>query len=87
MPDTDQGLSLGVPAFRVDGRVFAGFSATKHHLSYLPHSGTVLSELDEDVAGHARSKGVLRVAVDTPLPEEPVEKLISARRLEIGRLG
>ncbi len=87
VPEAEQGISYGVPAFRMDGRVVAGFSAAEHHLSYLPHSGTLLSELDEDVAGYARSKGALRFAVDTPLPREVVEKLISARRIEIQQLG
>jgi hypothetical protein len=32
-----------VPAFVVNGKAVAGFAAFKSHLSYLPHSGSVLS--------------------------------------------
>lgn len=45
VPDAEQGISYGLPAFRVRGKVVAGFAAFKNHLSYLPHSGSVLPEL------------------------------------------
>ena len=34
VPDAEQGLSYGVPAFRVDGKVVAGFAAQKGSLSF-----------------------------------------------------
>lgn len=46
IPDAQLGLSYGVPAFRISGKAVAGFSAAKHHLSYLPHSGSVLDTID-----------------------------------------
>ena len=84
LPQTEQGLSYGVPAFKVDGKVIAGFSAAKNHLSYLPHSGTVLSSLQPgDLEGNSASKGALKFAIDTPLPGDLVAKLITARLAEI----
>lgn len=44
IPDAEQCISYGMPAFKVEGKVIAGFAAFKNHLSYLPHSGFVLSE-------------------------------------------
>jgi len=61
----------------------AGFAAFKNHLSYFPHSGTVLPELPEEVAGYGASKGTLQFAVDTPLPRSLVEKLIAVRLREL----
>lgn len=84
VPGAEQGLSYGVPAFKVDGRVIAGFSAAKHHLSYLPHSGTVLSRLDPaDLVGLEASKGALRFPIDAPLSDDLVAKLIAARSTEV----
>ena len=57
VPDAEEALSDGAPAFRTRGKLVAGFAAAKHHLSYLPHSGTVLAELNEDLAGYGTSKG------------------------------
>ena len=79
VPDAEQCISYGMPAFKVRGKAIAGFGAFKHHLSYFPHSGSVLPELPEDVAGYAGSKGTLQFAVDTPLPKSLVEKLIAVR--------
>jgi uncharacterized protein YdhG (YjbR/CyaY superfamily) len=79
IPDAEQGISYGMPAFRVNGQVIAGFAAFKNHLSYLPHSGSVLDQLADELAGYSMSKGALRFPIDTPLPDDLVEKLISTR--------
>jgi len=79
IPDADEGISYGVPAFRQQGKVVAGFAAFKHHLSYLPHSGSVFPELRKELASYRTSTGALQFAVDTPLPKSLVKKLIAVR--------
>jgi uncharacterized protein YdhG (YjbR/CyaY superfamily) len=79
IPDADQGISYGVPAFKVNGKTVAGFAAFKNHLSYLPHSGSVFRELPDELAGYSMSSGALRFEIDHPLPHELVEKLIAVR--------
>ena len=79
VPDAEQCISYRMPAFQVQGRTVAGFAAFKNHLSYLPHSGSVLPELGEDVTGYESTKGSLHFAVDEPLPKDLVEKLIAVR--------
>ena len=49
-------ISYRVPAFRVDGKVVAGFAAFKDHLSYLPFSGSVLGKLADDLDGYTMTK-------------------------------
>ncbi len=79
MPEAEQGISYQLPAFRVRGKVIAGFAAFKNHLSYLPHSGSVFPELEADLVAYQRSTGALRFPIDEPLPEEIVAKLIKVR--------
>ncbi len=79
VPQAEECISYGMPAFRVNGKVVAGFAAFKDHLSYLPHSGSVLQELGEDLDGYSMSKGALRFPVDHALPDELVEKLVTTR--------
>lgn len=79
IPDAEQGMSYGVPAFRLRGKVIAGFAAFKNHLSYLPHSGSVFPELRGELTSFRTSKGALRFPVDTPLPATLVERLIAVR--------
>lgn len=84
VPDAEECLSYGMPAFKVEGRTVAGFAAFRHHLSYLPHSGSVLGALGDDVAGYEQTKGSLHFAADEPLPGELVERLVLARMREAG---
>jgi len=84
VPEAEQCISYGMPAFKVSGKTVAGFAAFKRHLSYLPHSGSVLSALPDDVSGYETSKGALRFAIDEPLPERLVKKLVTARLRELG---
>jgi uncharacterized protein YdhG (YjbR/CyaY superfamily) len=79
LPDADQGIAYGAPAFKMRGKTIAGFAAFKNHLSYLPHSGSVFPELSAELQGYATSSGALRFEVDQPLPRELVQKLIEVR--------
>jgi uncharacterized protein YdhG (YjbR/CyaY superfamily) len=79
LPEADQGISYGVPAFKVRGKAIAGFAAFKNHLSYLPHSGSVFPQLHDELAGYTTSSGALRFGIDEPLPVPLVEKLITVR--------
>src|SRR4051794_16670306 len=76
VPDAEQCISYGMPAFKVQGKTVAGFAAFKHHLSYLPHSGSVLPALGDDVARYEQTKGSLHFAIDKPLPKRLVKKLV-----------
>jgi uncharacterized protein YdhG (YjbR/CyaY superfamily) len=82
VPDAEQVISYKVPAFRVEGRIVAGFAAFKSHLSYLPFSGSVLPALASELEGYTMTKSALHFPVDRPLPETLVRKLIAARRSE-----
>jgi uncharacterized protein YdhG (YjbR/CyaY superfamily) len=79
VPDAEQGISYGVPAFKVRGKTIAGFAAFKNHLSYLPHSGSVFPQLKDELRGYTTSSGALRFDVAEPLPAALVEKLIAVR--------
>jgi uncharacterized protein YdhG (YjbR/CyaY superfamily) len=79
IPDAEETISYTMPAFTVRGKTVAGFAAFKHHLSYLPHSGSVLAELGHELDGYEQTKGSLHFPVDEPLPAPLVEKLIAVR--------
>jgi len=79
IPDAEQGLSYAVPAFKVDGRVVAGLAAFKSHLSYLPHSGSVLPSIRDRTTDYSQTKSALHFPIDTPLPRELVRELIEIK--------
>jgi uncharacterized protein YdhG (YjbR/CyaY superfamily) len=83
IPNAEECISYGMPAFRLDGKVIAGFAAFKNHLSYLPHSGSVIPKLSEDLAGYKSTEGSLHFPIDQPLPKALVKKLIATRLKDV----
>jgi uncharacterized protein YdhG (YjbR/CyaY superfamily) len=84
VPDAEECISYGMPAFRVGGKVVAGFAAFKNHLAYLPHSGDVLTGLGDLLNGYERTTGSLHFAVDEPLPDDLVRRLVDAKLAILG---
>ena len=85
IPDAGQGIAYGSAGIQGWGQTSGRFRGVQDHLSYFPHSGSVLSELSDDVAPYATSKGALQFAVDAPLPKGLVKKLIAARMKELSQ--
>lgn len=84
VPHAEQGLSYAVPAFRIQGKVIAGLAAFKRHLSYLPHSGSVLSASADALADFDRTKGALHFPLDQPLSRDLVRQLLEERMRQAG---
>ena len=87
VPDAQETISYKVPAFRVDGGIVAGFAAFRDHLSYLPFSGSVLTQMPDELGGYKMTKSALHFPIDAPLPRAIVEKLIAVRLDEVRQRG
>jgi len=83
VPQSEECMSYGMPAFAINGKVVAGFDGFKKHCSYFPHSGSVLEALDGFPEWCEVSKGTLKFPIGKKLPKTLVRKLISVRRKEI----
>ena len=79
LPEAEQGISYGLPAFKVRGKTIAGFAAFKNHLSYLPHSGSVFPQLKDELKDYTTTSGSLHFGIGEPLPAPLVAKLIAVR--------
>ena len=84
VPGAEQGISYRLPAFRLDGKVVAGFGAFRSHLSYFPHSGAVLTRLSPLISEFETTTGSLHFAIGSPLPEPLIGALIAERIKELG---
>jgi uncharacterized protein YdhG (YjbR/CyaY superfamily) len=82
VPDAEECISYGMPAFKLRGKTIAGFAAFKSHLSYLPHSGSVIGKLAKETEGYTKTKGSLHFPADEPLSKELVKKLLDTRSAE-----
>jgi uncharacterized protein YdhG (YjbR/CyaY superfamily) len=79
VPRAEECISYGMPAFRLDGKIVAGFQATAKGCSYYPFSGTTLQTLAGDLQRFSKTKSALHFSPDEPLPAALVRKLIKAR--------
>jgi uncharacterized protein YdhG (YjbR/CyaY superfamily) len=84
VPGVEECISYKMPAFRCDGHVIAGFSATSKGCSYYPFSGTTLRTLAGEIDGYTHTKSALHFGPDEPLPRSLVRKLLEARIAEAG---
>ena len=82
VPRAEECISYGMPAFRVDGKVVAGFLATARGCSYFPFSGSTLATLAADLEGYGRTRSALHFRPERPLPATLVRKLLRARIAE-----
>ena len=79
IPDAEEVVSYGMPAFKLDGRVLAGLLANKKHVGYYPFSGSILHLFPEELAKFSTTKSAIHLPVDKPLAKGLIKKLIKAR--------
>ncbi len=82
VPEVAECISYGMPAFRYQGRVIAGFQATSNGCSYYPFSGTTLKTLAGLIEGYSKTKSALHFGPDKPLPASLIRKLLKSRIAE-----
>ena len=78
-PTATEGISYGVPTFKVKGRPLVGFGAGKSHCSFYLLSTSVMESHRADLEGYDTGKGSIRFLPEAPLPEALVRKLVLAR--------
>lgn len=82
LPKAEECISYGLPAFRLDGKVVAGFAATTKGCSYYPFSGSTLATLEAELRDYSRTSGALHFTPEKPLPRGLVRKLLKTRMAE-----
>ena len=82
-PRAEEGVSYGMPAFRLDGRPLAAFAAAAQHCSLYPMSAAVIRAHAADLAAYDTSKGTIRFRPDKPLPSALVRKIVKTRMAEL----
>jgi uncharacterized protein YdhG (YjbR/CyaY superfamily) len=84
-PDAEECISYGMPAFRLHGKLIAGFHRAATHCSFHPMSGATVATLQGELAGYDTSRGTVRFSPRAPLPAMLVRRLVRARIAELER--
>lgn len=82
-PRAEECLSYGMPAFRLDGKLIAGFRAAASHCSFHPMSGDTVETLKKDLVRYQTSRGTIRFSPGAGLPATLVRKLVRTRIAEL----
>lgn len=82
VPDAEPCISYSMPAFRVGGKVVAGFLAASWGCSYYPFSGQTLGALTAELEGYEQTKSALHFDTRRGLPLALVRKLLRVRIAE-----
>src|SRR3569833_1561272 len=80
-PETTEGLSYGMPAFRYKGALVA-YAAFKDHCSFFPMQASLLDEMKDELMIYRTSKGTLQFPQDKPLPAALLKKMVMLRVAE-----
>ena len=83
VPDAEQTIKYGMPAFTKDGWCFVCIAPFKNHINWSPYSSKVFPQLEDELQSYVFSKGSMQFAIDKPLPKTLVKKLIKVRLAEI----
>ena len=82
-PKAEECISYGMPAFRLNGKLIAGFRAAANHCSFHPMSGTTVATLRAELSKYDTSPGTIRFSARDPLSATLVRKLVKARLAEL----
>lgn len=81
LPESEECISYGVPAFRMGGRMLVAFGAGAKHCAFYPGAYPIQA-CKEELKAYGTSKGTVRFQPDRPLPAALVRKLVKARIAE-----
>jgi uncharacterized protein YdhG (YjbR/CyaY superfamily) len=87
MPEAEELISYGVPAYKVNGRLVLGFGAAKAHCSVYVMSPAVMRSFAARLRKYKVTKGAIRFLPEMPLPASLIRALVKARLAENGSAG
>lgn len=83
VPEAEQGLGYGMPALMYRGKSLISVMRAKHHFGVYPFSPAAIVDVLPLLDGVDHAKGTIRFTADTPLPDDTLRALVTARRAQI----
>jgi len=79
VPDAEQVFSYGLPAFKTEGKVVAGFASARDFCAYYPFSGSTTAEFADELDGFEQTQGSVHFTPEHPLPDDLVRRMVLSR--------
>ncbi len=77
-PVAIEGMSYGVPAFKLNGSNLIVYAAFKNHVGIYPEPETI-KVFEKELTNYETSKGTVKFKIDEPIPYSLIEKIIKYR--------
>jgi uncharacterized protein YdhG (YjbR/CyaY superfamily) len=78
-PGAEEGVSYGLPSFRLEGRALVALGATRRHCAFYPMSSETIERFRGELTSFDTARGTIRFQPERPLPERLVRRLVRAR--------
>ncbi|MEI6498529.1 MAG: DUF1801 domain-containing protein [bacterium] len=81
VPEADESISYGMPAYKINGKPIAYFAAFPHHIGFypLPH---IIDKFKSELAVYKQGKGSIQFPINKPMPLTLIAEIIKARVAE-----
>lgn len=84
VPDVEETIGYGIPAFKCQNQPLVYFAAFKNHMSLFPTAGPT-EVLKDKLQAYKISKGTIQFTLENPLPESIIREIIQIRLAEISK--
>jgi uncharacterized protein YdhG (YjbR/CyaY superfamily) len=82
-PDAEEGVSYGMPEWRLAGKPLLGLSEAKAPVGVYPFSPAVVADVADRLAGFTLTKGGVQCTPDAPVPDDVLREMVRLRAAEI----
>jgi uncharacterized protein YdhG (YjbR/CyaY superfamily) len=83
VPDAEECISYGIPAFRFNGRILLYFAGWTEHYSIYPASDRMVTAFEGALDEYRVSKGTLRFPLEKPIPVKLIGRIAKFRAQEL----
>lgn len=82
VPQADESISYGMPAFKLNGKPLAYFGGFTNHVSLFP-TASPLSAFKKELKNYTYTKGTIHFELDSALPKTLIKRIVKFRATEI----
>ena len=82
LPRGEEGISYGIPVYKLDGRVVIYFAGWKKHFSVYPATTALKAAMKDELAPYEMSKGTIRFPLSEPAPLKLIGQIAKFRAKE-----
>ncbi|WP_298393112.1 DUF1801 domain-containing protein [Flavobacterium sp.] len=81
-PETEETISYGMPAYKLNGKALVYFAAYNNHIGFYAIP-TGHSKFDEKLSNYRQGKGSVQFPINEPLPLELITEIVQFRITEV----